>query len=206
MNLGLLAESKIEPRMIEHKGWYSRRNLPHFDGGNTNQFITFRLADSLPVGVLEQLEEDLKTFKGDAEIEKIRGIEKLIDQGSGSCILRHSACAEIVRSSLEFLDGERFDLHAWVLMPNHVHFLARFNEGQLLPDGLHSLKSYTANEIKKIYPEMGSVWQPGYFDRYMRSEEHFWRKINYIHQNPVNAKLCAEPHEFQWSSAALVRE
>ena len=187
--------------MSEHKGWYSRGNLPHFDGSNTNQFITFRLADSLPVGVLEHLNEELKQFKGDVEIEKIRRIERLVDQGAGSCILREKQCAELVRDSLIFLDGHRFDLYAWVIMPNHVHMLARFNEGQSMPDGLHSLKSYTANEIKKIHPELGLVWQPGYFDRYMRSEEHFWKTVDYIHQNPVKAKLCGHAAEFIWSSA-----
>ena len=187
----------------EHKGWYTRGNLPHFDGSNTNQFVTFRLADSLPIGVLERLEEELKYFKGDAEIEKMRRIERLIDQSSGSCILREEAVAQIVQDSLLFLDGKRFDLRSWVLMPNHVHFLAKFNEGQSMPDGLHSLKSYTSNEIKKVHPEMESVWQPGYFDRYIRSEEHFLRTVEYIHRNPVKAQICAEPGDFRWSSAFL---
>ena len=70
-----------------------------------------------------------------------------------------------------------------------------------MPDGLHSLKSFTANEIKKIIPDMGPVWQPGYFDRYMRSEEHFWRTIDYIHRNPLKAKLCEEIGDYPWSSA-----
>ena len=192
--------------MKEHKGWYSRGNLPHFDGSNTNQFITFRLSDSLPAGVLESLERELSGFKGNAEIEKIRRIERLIDQGSGSCILRENACAEIVQEALLFLDGSRFDLHSWVVMPNHVHFLARFNEGQSMPDGLHSLKSFSANEIKKLHPEMDSVWQPGYFDRYMRNEDHFWRTVNYIHRNPVMVGICDEAVDFQWSSARIRRE
>lgn len=192
--------------MGEHKGWYSRQNLPHFDGGETTQFITFRLADSLPAGVLEEMDEELKTFKGDAELEKIRRIERLIDRGHGSCVLRETPCAKIVEDSLLFLHDMRFDLHSWVIMPNHVHFLARFNEGQTLPDGVHSLKSYTANEIKKIHLEMGAVWQPGYFDRFMRSEEHFWKTYQYIHQNPVKAGLCGEARDFPWSSAKQLSE
>ncbi len=48
---------------------------------------------------------------------------------------------------------------------------------------------------------MDVIWQPGYFDRYMRNEEHFWRTVRYILKNPVASKLCDTPDEFPWSSA-----
>jgi putative transposase len=185
----------------KHKGWYSRRNLPHFDGSDTNQFITFRLADSLPQEFLEKLEEELKLLEKDVEVERVLRIEKYLDRNYGSCILRESACAKIVQDALIFLSEKRFTLHAWAVMPNHVHFLARFNEGQTLAEGLHSLKSYTSNKIKEIHPEMGSIWQAGYFDRFMRNEEHFWRTYRYIHNNPVESRLCQNPEDFRWSSA-----
>lgn len=186
--------------MGENRGWYSRY-LPHFDGCDLNQFITFRLADSLPEGVLERIKLELRDFNGDAEIEEIRRIEKLIDQGSGSCILRETECAKIVQDSLHYHDGKHFHLYAYVIMPNHVHFLARFEEGHSLPEGLQSLKSYTAHRLKELHPEMLSIWQPGYFDRYMRNQEHFDRTRTYIHQNPVKSKLCKEAEDFVWSSA-----
>ncbi len=186
--------------MGENKGWYSRY-LPHFDSGNVNQFVTFRLADSLPQNVLEQIEVDLRDFSGNVDIEKIRRIERFIDQGYGSCILRESECAKIVQDSLQYHDGKHFQLHAWVVMPNHAHFLARFDEGQSLPEALQSLKSYTAHRLKSIHPEMPLIWQPGYFDRYMRNEEHFSRTWTYICENPVKAKLCRVAEEFIWSSA-----
>lgn len=186
--------------MSENRGWYSRY-LPHFDGCDVNQFVTFRLADSLPQGVLEKIQYDLREFKGNAEIEKIRRIERLIDQGSGSCILRDAECARIVQDSFLYHDEKLFQLHEWVVMPNHVHFLARFEEGNSLPEALQSLKSYTAHRLKELHPEMPSIWQPGYHDRYMRNEEHYIRTCNYIHENPVKAKLCRVAEDFIWSSA-----
>ena len=186
--------------MGENRGWYSRC-LPHFDGCEINQFVTFRLADSLPQGVLERIEQDLRDFKGNTDVEKIRRIERLIDQGSGSCILRETVCATIVQDSLKYHDGKLFSLHEWVIMPNHVHFLARFEDGNSLPDALQSLKSYTGHRLKELHPEMPSIWQPGYHDRYMRNEEHYERTRNYIYENPVKAKLCREAESFEWSSA-----
>jgi gamma-glutamylcysteine synthetase len=40
---------------MDHKGWYSRGCLPHFDSPETIQFVTFRLADSLPRAVAQAL-------------------------------------------------------------------------------------------------------------------------------------------------------
>jgi putative transposase len=41
--------------MTSPKGWHSRGYLPHFDSPETVQFVTFRLADSLPTAVIEGL-------------------------------------------------------------------------------------------------------------------------------------------------------
>ena len=186
--------------MDEHKGWYTRRKLPHFDGAELTQSITIHLADSLPQAVLKRIKEELSGSKLEMEIERVRRIQAYLDQGAGSCILRESVCAKIVQDSLQFLDQQKFDLRAWVVMPNHLHFLARFNEGQSLPKALHSLKSYTGHELKKVHPEMDSIWQVEYFDRFIRSEAHYYNALNYIHDNPVKARLCETKESFQWSS------
>lgn len=140
--------------MSEHKGWYEGKNLPHLDAGNTTQFVTFRLGDSIPIKAMEALEEELKSVKVNKEIERSRRIERLLDMGSGSCLLKESRCAEIVQNSIKFLSGKRYDLRAWVVMPNHVHLLIRFASGQTLDKAMHSLKSYTSNELGLIHPEV----------------------------------------------------
>ncbi len=86
-------------------------------------------------------------------------------------------------------------------MPNHVHYLAYFEPGQTTEKAMHSLKSYTANELKKLHPEMGAIWQGETFDRYIRNEDHYLGRIEYIHNNPVVANLCDRPEDFRWSSA-----
>ena len=186
--------------MEENVGWY-RRKLPHFDGGNTTQFVTFNLDDSLPRHLIEDMKQELKGMRGNVERKRHDKIQHFLDQGSGSCILREPRCAEIALDSLLNLDGNLFELISWVVMPNHVHFLARFHEGQRLPIALHGLKSFTAHELKNIHPETNSIWHVESYDRYMRDEEHYWNTVSYIHRNPVVARLCKKPNEFRWSSA-----
>lgn len=187
--------------MDENRGWFTR-NLPHFDGGNLTQSFTFRLSDSLPQSYLDTLSEELKLCKGNIHWERQKQIERYLDLGAGSCILQEPACAEIVQNSLLFLDGKKFDLRAWVVMPNHVHFLAYFHEGQTISSALHSLKSFTAHKLIALHPELQSIWMHESFDRYIRNEEHYWNEVRYQHENPVKAGLCKVPEEYRWSSAS----
>lgn len=165
------------------------------------QFITFNLDDSLPQIVLERLKDELKDFKGNMDWARYEKIQRFLDQGAGSCILKEPRCAELMQDALRFLDGKRYNLIAWVVMPNHVHFLARFEEGQSISKALHSLKSYTGHELKKTHPELGSVWHQESYDRYIRNEAHYWAAISYIHNNPLASKLCERADQFRWSSA-----
>ena len=66
---------------------------------------------------------------------------------------------------------------------------------------MHSLKSFTSNELGKLHPEVRPIWQEESFDRFIRSEEHLSHVIRYIHENPVKAGICISPDEFRWSSA-----
>ena len=186
--------------MADELGWHAR-NLPHFDGVGVTQFVTFRLWDSIPQEVIRQIEDELKDEKGNVDRIRSQRKEAYLDRGAGSCLLRETECAEIVRDSILFLNGKWYELMAWIIMPNHVHLLVRFEEGQSLSKALHSLKSYTGHELKKLHPEMSHIWQDESFDRYMRNEEHYRKTYQYIHQNPVKAKICRAPEDFPWSSA-----
>jgi hypothetical protein len=103
-------------------GWHSRGYLPYFDGGEIPQFITFRLADSMPQTLLRRWREELaneQNINVDTALRK--RIELYLDQGYGECHLRDSRIGESVQNSLLFFDGERYRLTAWVVMPNHAH-------------------------------------------------------------------------------------
>src|SRR5271165_3025048 len=179
------------------RGWHSRGFLPHFDGGAVPQTLAFRLADSLPGRVIETWREQLSNFpKSKADLELRRRIEEYIDAGHGECHLRTPRIGAMVQSALLFFDGTRYRLHAWVVMPNHVHALFTPCHSFSLSGILHSWKSYTAKEANKILGRQGQFWQEDYFDRFIRDDDHFAAARAYIENNPVNAALCSRPEEW----------
>ena|ERR1700730_13399948 len=183
-------------------GWHSRGYLPHFDGGEIPQFITFRLADSMPQALLDRWRQELGSEQNiDIDSALRKRIEHYLDCGYGECYLKDARIAESVQNSLLFFDRDRYRLSAWVIMPNHVHMLLTPCADQELSAILHSLKSYTANEANKLAGRTGQFWQPESFDRYVRHADHFANVITYIENNPVKAHLCEKPEDWPFSSA-----
>ena len=194
------------PRLRTPKEWYSRGYLPHCDSLQKLQSITFRLADSLPQSKLRQMELEIGFCpESSREAERRRQIEKWLDAGMGSCVLKHGKVAGLVQETLLKFDGERYRLIAWCIMPNHVHVL--IEPGEPLSRIVQSWKSFTGRWINANKAELGlgvpgkTVWMREYWDRYIRDEKHFSQAVNYIHENPVKAGLCHEPNEWAWSSA-----
>ena len=77
--------------MEEFKGWHSRGYLPHFDSPETIQFVTFRLADSLPQQVI-----DRRRMQGDA----LQHLGHELDAGLGACWLQRAEIASLVEDAL----------------------------------------------------------------------------------------------------------
>ena len=191
-----------------HKAWHSRGYLPHLDQPGTIQSLTFRLFDSVPIGMIEVWKSEL-ALTGDEEADDPRcadlrkRIEHYADQGHGACWLRDERIAGQVEKALFHFDGTRYRLLAWVVMPNHVHALIETLPGFPLADIIHSWKSYTAKQANKTLERAGTFWMPDYFDRYIRDEQHLVAVTNYIEQNPVKAGLVQAAGDWQWSSAAV---
>jgi hypothetical protein len=116
--------------------WHSRGYLPHFDRDGFIQFITFRLADSVPQTVFNKWRIELHNGEITDALFR-RRIEYYLDQNYGDGTLRKPTVANMVEEALLKWDGERFRLIAWVLMPNHVHLL-------MLPLTGHSRCRYNA--------------------------------------------------------------
>lgn len=135
------------------------------------------------------------------DVEFRKKIEGYLDAGYGECWLGQDAVATIVQDSLRRNDGEKYRLIAWVIMPNHIHFLLRPKEDHSLSEILHTIKSYTAHEANKVLGRTGQFWQPEAFDRYIRNEKHHAATIVYIENNPVKAGLCEVAADWKYRSA-----
>jgi len=187
-------------------GWYHRGYIPHFEGGAIPQFFTFRLFDSLPQKVIEKWREE---YGGQGEVGKMvfrKKVENYLDKGYGGCFLKDERVAKLTEDSLLFYHEKKYCLTAWVIMPNHIHFLATPLENTELAEIAHSIKSYTAHEANKILNRAGQFWQHEPFDRYVRNRKHFVNVIEYIKNNPVKAGLCAKAEDWKFSSALYKKE
>jgi len=183
-------------------GWHSRGYLPHFDGGEIAQFITLRLGDSVPLNVIERWNQELlRQSQKKREAVLRRRMEAFIDMGYGECYLRNTQIASLVEDSLLHFDRVRYRLSAWVVMPNHIHFLFIPSAGWELSSILHSIKSFTAQRANRILGKKGEFWQEDYFDRFIRDHHHFSTAVAYIENNPIKARLCKKPEDWRFSSA-----
>lgn len=180
---------------ISHSGF-----LPHWNQDGKMQFVTFRLTDSLPQSKIKELSELKQRFINTHPLpwsydikmkywKLISPLEsKLLDKGYGSCILKDSAIRKVVSDSLKYWDGNKYNLVAYVIMPNHVHAIFHLFGQHTIESVIHSIKSYSSNTINKITMHSGSIWMKEYFDRIIRGEEHLNSCINYILVNPKYLK------------------
>src|SRR5262245_64681010 len=94
-----VALTKVESFRLGRPGWFSRGYVPHYDAEGKTQHVTFRLADSLPMEVIEKWEEDLRILsEGEAKRQKYILVERYLDESHGACYLRNPQCAEIVQN------------------------------------------------------------------------------------------------------------
>ncbi|NQZ59974.1 MAG: transposase [Lentisphaeraceae bacterium] len=128
------------------QNWHSRGYLFHYDAAGKYQMITYRLSDSLPQGKIQ----GTRASDSQSDAQKRKEVEQFLDRGYGSCILKMPQIAQLLVDAWTFFDGERYDLVAYVVMPNHVHVLVRAYEAFPLKSVVHSWKSFTAHEIKKF--------------------------------------------------------
>ena len=187
------------PVTPEIKDWHRRfHSVPHREN-KALQSITFRLYDSLPKEVIEEIKLKLDINEDDDSYDSIQyqrlrqKIAEYEDAGYGQCFLRDERIAAIMQDTLKHFDGERYQLICWCIMPNHVHVLIEVNEGWSLSRIMHGWRSYTAKEANRILGRTGRFWMEEYYDRYIRDDNHLQKTINYILNNPANAGLDEWP-------------
>jgi len=113
-------------------------------------------------------------------------------------LLSEPAAADIVLDSLRWLDrDDRIMLITAVVMPDHLHFIACLKTDSL-PRLMHSLKSYTANEINKALGRKGRVWERQYYERVIRDETSLNGIIQYCLENPVRKRLVSNYRDYKY--------
>jgi len=156
-------------------------------------FVTFRLHGSLPTG---------RVFPGGrlSSGKVFACLDRLLDeQRVGPAYLRIPAIAEVTAYAIGEGTAHDYLLHAWVVMPNHVHLL--ITPQVEAPALLRRLKGASARESNKLLGLTGRpFWQDESYDRLVRNANEFQRIESYILQNPVRAGLARSAEEYPWSS------
>jgi putative transposase len=205
---------------FSYKNFY-RRNLPHIQPEGATLFITFRLANSLPREVIENLlaekehtEQKINQITDRREREKQFYLEhwrffdkwdEALDINSyGEKYLSNPQIADLIAESLHYRDGKVYDLQAFCIMSNHVHFVStplKVANGKYysLSKIMHSLKRYTAHEANLILGRTGSFWQHENYDHFIRDAAELERILKYVLYNPVKAGMVDDWTKWKWS-------
>jgi len=178
---------------------YYQRNLPHWHPEGRVLFLTWRLYGSLPATFAA-----LRSARPFSPGQQFRSLDRALEKSmTGPFWLKNERIAACVVESL--VAGEslhaHYSLHAYVVMPNHVHLLIEPRvELRRITQGI---KGTTARRANQILARVGQTfWQDESFDRWVRNENEFERTRNYIVQNPVSAGLVKSAEDWPWSSAA----
>jgi len=89
-------------------------------------------------------------------------------------------------------------------MPDHVHWLLELKDGYALSQVVQECKSISAHDINKALNRRGKVWQAGFHDHALRTEESVVDAARYIVANPVRAGLCERAEDYShWDAVWL---
>jgi len=200
---------------------FYRRNLPHYQPVNATLFITFRLAGSLPVEVLQRLrgeyERSIAEIDGSFSLRERSEMEyaaqhrlfgrmdAFLDAAeTGPRWMEEPAIARLMTDSLHYRHGRVYDLDTFCIMPTHTHVVfspltSSNDKPHSLSSIMQSLKGYTAHEANKILGWGGAFWHHESYDHVVRDPEKHERIVKYVLDNPVKAGLVANWQDWPWN-------
>ncbi|HHT9118178.1 MAG TPA: REP-associated tyrosine transposase [Candidatus Hypogeohydataceae bacterium YC38] len=109
--------------------------------------------------------------------------------------------ARTVIDSIYFLRARGYlKLHAFVIMPDHLHLIISTPSDKTLPQIMHSLKSFSSKKINKQMGRTGKVWQDGYYAYGIRGPRDMEVKMRYLLENPVRKGLSQDIITYSYSS------
>lgn len=98
-----------------------------------------------------------------------------------------------------YREAGKLKLHAFVIMPNHIHLLITVPKGLTLERAMQFIKGFSF-EAGKLFGVRSPIWQKSFVDRGVRDVIEAERYRNYIHQNPARAGLVGADTVFIYFS------
>ena len=186
-----------------------RSHGPHIQLSDSIIFLTWRLAFTLPQHIKEVFNEIKKTtsdIEKKSYLLKFRNWDKhsykiflQYDEHLGKyqhsgLSLNEPAVSKIIKTAFHHYDGDKYLLHAYCIMSNHVHLVLKPCKDKResccrISHIVRKIKSFSGKEINTLQNTEGQLWDNFYFDRMIRDYDDYRSVINYVLNNPVKAGL-----------------
>ena len=138
---------------------------------------------------------------------------------------RSNYCDIVVSSLKHCMEKKGLVLHAWVIMPNHIHLIISRNGEASLSDIIRDFKKFTSSSIieaietipesrrnwmlwmfksaaeKNVHNKNYQFWQQENHPEELFSYDFIKQKLDYIHNNPAAARIVDLPQYYVYSSA-----
>ena len=110
---------------------------------------------------------------------------------------RHERWARLILATLKHYDGSGYTLHAYVIMPDHLHLL--ITPMETVEKAVQLVKGGFSFRAKRELEWNGEIWQPGFTDHRIRDEEDWIRHLEYIRENPFEAGLVSDDSQYEFA-------
>ena len=107
-----------------------------------------------------------------------------------------SSAQLVIREMRALQDNGMLDSMAWVLMPDHLHWLFQLGCVGTLSDVMRRLKGRSAKAINRTLRRSGKIWQRNFYDHAVRKEEDLAAAARYIVENPLRAGLVSSLEDY----------
>jgi REP element-mobilizing transposase RayT len=156
--------------------YFHRRNLPHLHYTEGDYFVTFRLKDSLPLKLIEELRNSLEKDQAELSVKEKKLFKKYDDllnlDKYGENYLLNKKVASIVKEVIGKYENKLYQVICYCIMPNHVHIVFTIlDTGKTLSDIMKLIKGSSAISINKLLNRKGNLWQAESFYRLIREEK-----------------------------------
>jgi len=124
----------------------------------------------------------------------------------GRNILQSERNAGLLVEILRSLVAEhRFELHDFVVMPDHLHLLLTVDDDMTIEKAMQLVKGWFSRRISQELGFKGEVWHRGFTETQVMNRESFEKHREYIAQNPVKAGLAVSAEEFPFCYRYLAK-
>jgi REP-associated tyrosine transposase len=124
----------------------------------------------------------------------------------GRRLLQSERNAELLVEVLRSLVAEKkFELHDFVIMPDHIHLLVTVNDGMTIEKAMQLIKGRFSYRLSREFGYKGEVWQRGFSEVQVLGKESFEQHREYIAKNPIRAGLIRDGEEYPYCYRTLAK-